>query len=408
MSRHSSLMGVSLVTCLLVSATTLAESANSTAPSPVEVLYLFSRSTPETYDIQTYDVDPSYGDSTMAGTVSVNVPSNSYCSLVPRADDHYVYLFCAYGTGGTVLQVYATDSSGVPQDSPIQTVKLKTAVFPFLIDPNGTLAYAAEPLQQRSTVPTLPRFGIWAFALDAKTGMATGPPTLSSITSPPLDGLCNIDNYFADPSFSLIGFNLDGTQLIDAWGCDGKDDSVDYYYTQTVNQKNGALGPPVATVGDWSSFEEYSRVTFTPAAILSFENQGDEGAANELDVYWSNAKLNFSCTYTMLDACSFSSGITTDRTGLFIFFSTYTGGIEVTRLNMNKKEIEPVGIPLSDPIETFSVDDRLIYSSPTLSWNGDYVIPVYVFDPGTGLVTNNGAGITLPSEGYSLIPALRY
>ena len=234
------------------------------------------------------------------------------------------------------------------------------------------------------------------------------PPTLSAVTSPPLDGLCNVDNYFADPGFSLVGFNLSGTQLIDVWGCDGKDDSVGYYYTQTVSQENGALGPRVATVGDWSSFEEYTTVTFTPAAILSFDNQGDEGAGNELNVYWANATLNFSCTYTMLDACSYSNGISTDRTGNFIFFYTYTGAIEVTRLDMNQKKIEPVGIPLADPIEAFSIDDRLIYSAPILSWNGDYVIPVYVFDPGTGLVTDHGQGITMLSNAYSLIPALRY
>jgi hypothetical protein len=107
-----------------------------------------------------------------------------------------------------------------------------------------------------------------------------------------------------------------------------------------------------------------------------------------------------------LDACSYSSGITTDRTGKFIFFYTYTGGIEVTKLNMNKKTIEPVGIPLADPIVAFSLDDELIYSSPVLSWNNRYVIPVYVFDPSTGLVTDNGTAITMQSEYSYLIPAL--
>jgi hypothetical protein len=398
-------MAVTLATCLFVPTISVAY-VRDKGPSPIDVLYLFAWDTADTYNIQTYNVDPRYGDATLAGTVSVNAPSN-YCSLVPRADDHYVYLFCAYGTGGTVLQVYETDSYGAPQNPPIQTVKLKAANSPFLLNPNGTLAYVAQALQQRSGLPELPRFGIWAFALDPKTGMVTVPPTLSAVTSPPLDGLCNLENSFADPSFGLVGFNLSGTQLIDAWGCDGKDDSADYYYTQTVNQESGVLGRPVATVGAGSSFEEYSTVTFTPAAIFSFENQG-EGAWNELDVYWANATLNFSCTYTMLDACGFSSSITTDRTGRFIFFYTDTGGIEVTRLDMNQKKIEPVGTPLADPIEAFSIDDRLIYSSPTLSWNGEYVIPVYVFDPGTGLVTNNGAGITMPSEDYSLIPALRY
>ena len=46
-------------------------------------------------------------------------------------------------------------------------------------------------------------------------------------------------------------------------------------------------------------------------------------------------------------------------------------------MNMEKKTIEPVGIPLAGFITAFSLDDRLIYAYPVLSWNGEYVIPVY-------------------------------
>ena len=403
MIRHSFPMVVTLATCLLVPAISFANGTNRIAPSPIDVLYLITQTTPETYNIETYNVDPGYGSATLYGTLSVYSPWNTV--FVPGADDHHVYLFSPYGTEGTVLQVYATDSNGAPQDPPIQTVKFKKAISPFLIDPDGKLAYATQMLYDTSRVPT---FGIWAFALDPKTGIVTVPPTLSAITSPPLDGICNPDNPFANPSFSLVGFNLSGTQLIDAWDCEGHDDSVGYYYTQTVNQQTGALGSPVATVGTESSMDEYSSVMFTPTAILSFQNQGYEGSVNELYVYWVNATLDFSCTYTMLNACSYSGGITADRTGKFIFFYTYTGGTEVTRINVNKKTIEPVGTPLANFIEAFSLDDRLIYNYRILSWNGQYIIPVYVFDPGTGLVTNNGTAITMPSEYSSLIPALLY
>ena len=161
-------------------------------------------------------------------------------------------------------------------------------------------------------------------------------------------------------------------------------------------------------MGAGSSESEYSTVTFTPTAILSFQNEGYENSANELYVYWTNATLDFSCTYATLDACSYSSGIAADRTGEFVFFYTYTGGTEVTRLNVNQKTIEPVGTPLANMIDAFSLDDRLIYGFRTLSSNGQYVIPVYVFDAGTGLVTDNGTVITMPNEYSSLIPASRY
>jgi hypothetical protein len=75
---------------------------------------------------------------------------------------------------------------------------------------------------------------------------------------------------------------------------------------------------------------------------------------------------------------------------------------------MNKKTIEPVGIPLADSINAFSLDDQLIYGWRTLWWTGRYVIPVYVFDPSTGLITDNGETITMPNEYSTLIPALWY
>lgn len=406
MPRYSSLTSVTvtLAICLIVPALTFAQGANQKT-SPIDVLYLVTQRTTQTSTIQTYNVDPSYGDAILYGTLTVPASASSYQMFVPGADDHYIYFFCACGAEGMVLHVYATDSNGAPQDPPIQTVQFQAGLSPFVIDPDGTLAYATQLLPGSSQKP---EFGIRAFELNPKTGIVTISPSLSAVTSPPTDGLCNPGNTFADPSFSLVGFNLGATQLIDVWGCQGHDDSAYYYYTQTVNQQSGALGPQVATVGAGSSEGEYSRVAFTPTAIFSFDNQGYEGSANELYVYWPNATLDFSCTYTLLDACSYSNGIMTDRTGRFIFFNTYTGGIEVTRVNMNKKTIEPVGIPLADPIVSFSLDDRLIYSSPVLSWNGRYVMPVYVFNPSTGLVTDNGEAITMPSEYSSFIPSLRY
>jgi hypothetical protein len=398
------LIAVTLATCLLAPAMTFAKGANQTA-SPIDVLYLVTQDITQTYTIQTYNVDPGYGNATLYGTLSVYAPPNCSYVFIPGADDHYIYGFCSSRTEGTVLQVYATDSNGAPQDPPIQTVRFKAAISPFLIDPNGTLAYATQPLEIASGVP---EFEILAFALDPKTGIVTVPPTLSAIASPPLYSICGPDNPFGPPGFSLVEFNLSGTQVIDAWDCAGHDDSVDYHYTQTVNQKTGALGLPVATVGSGSSEDEYDTVTFTPTAILGFQNEGFENSANELYVYGLNASLNFSCTYTTLDACSYSGGIAADRTGKFIFFYTYTGGTEVTRLDVNKKTIEPVGTPLANTIDAFSFDDRLIYGSRTVSWNGQYIIPTYVFDPNTGLVTDNQSAITMPSEYSSLIPALRY
>jgi hypothetical protein len=400
MSRHSFFPAITLAVCLLVPATIFAQNTNQTK-SPIDVLYFVTNNT-----IQTYNVDPGYGNATLYGTLTVPAPSNTYPIFVPGANDHYIYVWCACGTGGTDLQVYATDSNGAPQGPPIQALRFKTAFRNFVIDPNGSLAYAAEPLQNSAQ---LPESGIRAFAIDPNTGILTPFPTLSAIEYPPPgETICTSSNPFGPGYFSLAGFNVAGTRLTDVWGCGGYDDSEDYYYTRAVNVQTGALGPDVPTVGAGSSEDTIFTVTFTPTSILSFTNYGFEGSQNELDVYWPNATLDFSCTYTIFDACSYSGGVTADRSGKFVFFYTDTGATEVARLNMTKKTFEPVGIPLADTINTFSLDDKLIYGFRTLSWNGEYVTPVYVFDPSTGLVTDNGMTITMPNESSILIPALRY
>ncbi len=397
MPRHLSFPAIIVAVCLLIPSTIFAQSQDQTT-SPIDVLYLVTDNT-----IQTYNVDPGYGNATLYGTLTVPAPANGYPVFVPGANDHYLYVLCECGAEGMGLRVYPTDSNGAPQGPPIQTVKFPFSDF--VIDPNGTLAYGVQTPQNSSQQP---EFGIRAFALNPKTGILTAFPSLSAITTPPTDSICGSDNPFADPSFSLIGFNRSGTQLIDGWRCSGYDDWVDYYYTQTVDQRTGALGPDVPTIGAGSSEDEFNTVAFTPTAILSFQNQGYEDSPNELYVYWPNATLNFPCTHTMLDLCSYSSGIAADRTGKFIFFYSYAGGTEVTQLNMSEKTIEPVGIPMADSIDSFSLDDLLIYGFRTLSWNGKYVIPVYAFDPNTGLITDNNQTIAMPNEYSTLVPALRY
>jgi hypothetical protein len=399
MSRHLSLPAIILAVSFLVPATIVAQSENHNTP-PIDVLYFVTNNT-----IQTYNVDPSYGSATLYGALTVPEPSNSNPVFVPGANDHYIYVWCGCGSEGTDLLVYATDSNGAPQAPPIQRVKSKAPFRNFAIDPNGTLAYAVQALQNSSQQP---EYGIRAFALNPETGILTEFPALSAFEKPPSAEICSPSNPFGPGYFSVAGFNFSGTRLIDNWNCSGQDDWVDYYYTRTVDQQTGALGPDVPTVGTGGSEDEFSTVTFTPTSILSFVNYGYEDSPNELYVYWPNAASNFSCTYTMLDACSYSYGIAADRTGKFIFFYTYAGGTEVTRLNMTKKTIEPVGIPLADAINGFSLDDHLIYGERTVSSNGQYLIPVYVFDPGTGLITDNNQTITMPNEYSILIPALRY
>ena len=401
MRCHSSLLAITLAVVLMTPAA-FGQNAKPGA-SPIDVLYIVTANT-----IQTYNVDPTYGSATLYGTLSTPMSTPDYPLVVPGANDHFIYVLCtstAYWVRGVRIFVYGTDSNGVPQDPPVQTLDFPNGLGTFMIDPAGTLAYAVETVKNFSQQS---EFGISAFAINPDTGVLTQFSNFSATSYPPTSGLCNPFNPFADPGYGLVGFNSSGTQLIDSWYCDGHGDSADYNYTRTLNQQTGALGPDVLTVSGGSSEDEFTSVAFTPVSILAFSNYGYSDSPNELDVYWPNSTLDFSCTYTMLDACSYSGGVGADRTGNFLFFYTYTGAIEITRLDMTNKTIEPVGIPLSGGIEAFSLDDLLIYGSGTYSWNGQLVMPVYVFDPATGLVTDNDQTIPLLGQ-YpypNVVPAL--
>ena len=308
MFRHSFLMAVSLASCLFVSAKTFGQRTHSIGPTPMDVVYLVNQDTTETYTIQTYDVYPFDGGAILSGTLSVHTPLGRYCSLVPGAKDHYVYLFCAHGVKGSVLQVYATDSNGTLQYPAVQVINFRAAISQFMIDPNGTLAYATQQVQGEQAVV---KVGILALALDPKTGMVTVPTSFIDVATAPL--YCSPRNPFGPPSFSLIEFNVSGSQLIDAWGCSGHGDATNFFFTQDVNEETGSLGRPVPTVGSGYSNDEYNSVTFTPTGIFSFTNYGYDGSQNELDIYWPNAKLDFLCTYRCLTPALTPAGLL--RTG---------------------------------------------------------------------------------------------
>ena len=121
MSRHLSLPAITVAVCLLVPSTIFAQSDNQNT-SPIDVLYFVTNNT-----LQTYNVDPSYGDATLYGTLTVPGPSDSNPVFVPGATDHYIYVWCTCGTEGTVLRVYTTDSNGAPQSPAVQRVKFKDA-----------------------------------------------------------------------------------------------------------------------------------------------------------------------------------------------------------------------------------------------------------------------------------------
>lgn len=396
MQRHSSAVAVTLA-LFSFSAVTIAQ--NTPSSSPIDVLYLVTGN-----HIETYNVDPNTGDAADYGAISV--PAPDYPQVVPGVGDRFIYVVgYNYKTQSSVILVYPTDANGTPQSTPIQRLDFKIGVTNLVVDPDGSLAYATQSVQN-SYYQALA--GIRAFAIDKTTGFLTEFPKLSAIY--PLDGPCGMQQLDSG-GFSTIGFNASGGALYDAWGCGWLDSDESFFYKRQVDQQSGALGPDVQIASAGGGDGGPDTTTYLrPAAILSFTLQADY-YGDTLAVYPPSGGDTpiFTCTGSMLQACGNSWEVAPDITGDYIFFETVNGPVELAKLDLNTEQIVPLDTSIPYFPQVFSLDDRLIYArNNSSSINSVPVMPIYMFDPRNGSLTGSARSISLPNQYSTPVPALRY
>jgi hypothetical protein len=108
----------------------------ATKPSaPVEVVYIITGST-----IQTYDVAASTGLPTQEGQ-PLTLPTNAPY-VTPSKNDHFLYAQGSYNAFH--IWVYATDSTGVPEFPLVQSMALPKTLGKLQFDPSGRFAYAVK------------------------------------------------------------------------------------------------------------------------------------------------------------------------------------------------------------------------------------------------------------------------
>jgi hypothetical protein len=394
--RLSSTLLFALALSFLIPPTTTIAQTTPEASSPLDVLYLVTGT-----EIQTYNVDPQSGVPTKYGVSAIPLPA--YPTVVPSLDDRFLYILGNnIETKTSILLVYQTDSNGVPQNPPIQTMNFRTSVSNFVLDSRGAFAYAVRS-RQNSQQQTLAE--IRSFTVNPQTGLLVESPKPRA-TYPP-NGPCGT-GLLDSGLFFLVGFNSSRNQLYDEWFCAALDTETSRFYTRQVDQHTGALGPDVPlTTGGSSGTGQIFSVNITPIAILNYYNAGFNGNENSLSVYPPTGGTTpiFTCAWAMLALCGTSGAEIPDRSGNYIFFSTNQGGAEVTKLDLNESKIVDLGISIPDFVEAFSLDDKLIYGQ-SKSYGRQPVMPIYVFDPGSGSITNRSE-VPLPSPYSTPVPALR-
>jgi hypothetical protein len=396
MVRLSSFLTAVACLCFCISAC-YTQAALAQSASSVEVLYIVSDAT-----VQTFDVDRQSGFPTEEGQ-GVILPAITNAAVVPSPDDHFLYVTGYDSQLIEWLWVYPTDTTGVPQFPAIQKIKLPDQSFyAFQIDPNGKLAYAVQA-ELNGHGETVARIRL--FTVDSTTGKLALSPTPVETYSP--NGACAPG---AGPaSLVLDGFNSDGSTLYDNWSCSYPDSVTATYFSLPVDQKTGALGSGKQTISwiDGSLGADY--VNITKRAILYFSIPNDINVGiSSLSVYPLSGGTEplFTCTASMLEACGYALDDTVDRTGDYVFFQISNDATQIAKLELAAKKVVDTGNYVAGNVLGFSPDNALVYTeNDDLSY--PFFLPIYVFDPATGGVTYNGGQISLQGVFSSVVPALR-
>jgi hypothetical protein len=397
-SRLSSVFFLALCIFALAAGSVAQEISSKPASTQVEVVYIVTGST-----LQTYDVDAATGQPTQEGQ-PLTFPV-SYPGVVPSFDGHFLYVQGNDSHNTQHLLVYSTDSTGVPQFPAVQNLIIPRTTGLLQLDPNSSLAYASQ-----STVDSKgdTHAEMRLFNIDAATGIVSEDPNV--VATYALNGPClRGDN--TPGFFWVVGFNPAGNHLYDEWGCSYYDTGSSNFYTQQVNQQTGALGPTVPTfiVGDNQNAGQLNLVYFTPKSLLYFDVPFDYvNGYNSLGVYplSGGTTPTFTCTATMLEACGYAGWAIPDPSGDFVFFNIGST-TQITHLDLTSETVTDTGYYVSGYKQVFSPSDLVVYSQVSSS-SAPYFVDIYTFDPATGAVTTSAdAEIAMQQPLFSVVPAVR-
>ncbi|MGA7221110.1 MAG: hypothetical protein WBX38_22535 [Candidatus Sulfotelmatobacter sp.] len=361
--------------------------------SPAQVVYFVNDG-----GMQVYDVNPQTGNPTYEANVTVEAVDPT---VVPSANDHFIYVLGTNpGSGAEQLWVYPTTPTGVPLNPPLQQVDLTSFTYNFMIDPDGTLAYAAQSTTNSEGEPVAE---ILSFAIDSTTGLISGTPAVQA-TYPP-NGLCGA-GYTA--SFSLLGFNSSGSQIYDEWNCASSAGTYSIYNTRSVNQQTGALGPDTSAFYTDVTSVETAYVNFTRNAIIDFTWIGYGSGNSELDVYpLSGGGPTINCAAAMLPACGYGLSDSVDPSGNYIFIQLSSEVADVTKIDVASAKIANTGYNVSGKVQAFGSDGTLVYTELS-STSLLHTVLIYLFNPATGATsTSPGDQISVQQTFFAVVPAVR-
>lgn len=373
--------------CLLVwlASLTFAQTSpsNSATPSaPLQLVYVVDGSM-----LTTYNVNSQTLQATAVGTTAL--AESVYPGLTTSPNGHVVY-YTAYqnlNQQGERLYVYSTNSSGVPNSQPIQSISAP-AVYSMQVDPTGKFLYVVhEGAVSNGYAP----FVIIRAVVDPATGKLSQPLTVAKY---------QLEESTVSCFLSIVGMNAEGTKLYDEISCGyPHGGGLATYNERTVDTQTGSLGPD-QKIYYWNNGNGGGeRVQFVKNLMFDFVVPDSyEQNANIVNVYPLQPNVTtplIQCTASMLANCGSDYFGLAHPSGQYVFLFNPQQTTDIDQVDLNSKQIVATSSTIPYQVQQFSPDGSIAYAPNDVNTALD--IEIYGFNVSNAQVTAGGS-ISVPSN----------
>jgi len=384
-----------VIVCLAVPTFAQSPSSNvGNSSSPLQIVYVIDGST-----LTTYTVDGQTFQPTPVGMTTLQ--ESVYPDLITSPNGRILYYtaYQNYSQQGEKLYVYNTNSLGVPNTQPIQTLGAKGIYTP-LVDPNDKFLYVVH----QGTVGTqYTTYTIVRYVINPATGKISQPVTEATYK---LDSA--VSGLYC--SLFLDGMNTTGTMLYDAIFCSYPYGGAEATYNErSVDPLTGSLGPDQKVYYWNNSSGGGDHVQFVKNLVFDFVVPNDyQQNVNFVDIYRVHPNLStplIHCTESMLADCGSDSYGLAHPSAQYVFVvSPITFMTNIDKVELNSKQIVATSSTIPYEVQQFSPDGKIAYAANDV--NTALNIQIYGFNVNTAQVTAGGL-ISVPSDLDSWFPAER-
>jgi len=349
--------------------------------APLQIVYVIDGST-----LTTYNVNSQTLQATDVGTTTLK--QSVYPGLVTSPNGHIVYYtaFQNLDQQGEYLYVYNTNSSGVPNSQPVQSISVK-GVYSLQVDPTGKFLYV---VQQGTGSNGFYPANIIRAVIDPATGKLSQPTTVAKYKLESSTVFCYL---------SIFGMNAAGTKLYDEISCGYPHGGAEATYNErTVDTQTGALGPD-QQVYYWNNSSGGGEfVQFVKNLMFDFVIPNNyQQDINEVNVYALQPNVTtplIQCTASMLANCGSDAFGLTHPSAQYVFLFNPQQTTDIDQVDLNSQQIVGTGSVIPYRVEQFSPDGSIAYAANDVNTGLD--IQIYGFNTTNAQVTAGGA-ISVPS-----------